>query len=142
VSRSGDFEPVAWEDSYEWKAIIGSPMCPLSTSEKWVLTILSRYGDKYGDSIFPSQRELAYRADLTPKTVNKALQAAEQDGWIIRRVVDRPNGRGYLSHTYELTVPAFVADYAFGKGRSWNPPYKEKIVKDDAGRLCVVDRAK
>ena len=130
-SRGGIYEPIEWEDAIEWRRILGSPFCPLPTGTKWVLTVLSRYGDKYGQNIFPSQRELSYRAVVSLKTVNHALQKAEQDGWIIRRPKDRPYGRGYLSHTYELTVPAFVADYAVGRHKFWEPPFTEKIVKDN-----------
>ena len=129
-SRGGIYEPVEWEDAIEWRRILGSPFCPLPPVTRLVLTILSRYGDKDGQNIFPSQRELAYRADVSLKTVNHALQRAEKDGWIIRRPKVRPNGRGYLSHTYELTVPGFVADYAVGRHKFWEPPYKEKMVKN------------
>lgn len=129
-SRSGRFEPLPWDSAIEWRRIIESPFCPLPPVTRLVLTTLSRYGDKWGTDIYPSQRELAYRANVTPKTVNKALQLAEHDGWIIRKPKDRPNGRGYVSHTYELTVPGFIADFAVGKNRFWEPPYREKMVKD------------
>jgi len=107
----------------------------LPTGTKWLLTVLSLYGNKDGENIYPSQRELAYRAGVSPKTVNHALQLAAAKGWIIRNLVDRPHGRGYKSHSYTLTVPGFVADYAVGKRRFWEPKYTEKLVIDD-------DRAK
>ncbi len=129
-SRNDLYDPVPWEVAMEWRRIIGSPSCPLPTGTKWVLTVLSRYGDKWGENIYPSQRELAFCAGVAPKTVNKALQRAEHDGWIIRRAKDRPDGRGYMSHAYVLTIPSFVADYAIGKHKFWQPPYKERLVKD------------
>ena len=110
---------------------------PIGT--KWVLTVLSRYGDKDGQNIFPSQRELAYRAGVSPKTVNHALQLAEAEGWIIRTPKDRPNGMGYKSHSYTLTVPGFVADYAIGKHKFWEPKYTEKLVIED-DRVIIVRR--
>ena len=130
-SKNDLYDPVPWDSAIEWRRIISSPFCPLPPVTRLILTTLSRYGDKWGKDIYPSQRELAFRANVSPKTVNKALQKADQDGWIIRRPKDRPYGRGYLSHTYELTVPAFVADYAVGRHKFWEPPFTEKIVKDN-----------
>ena len=138
-SRNDLYEPLPWDDAIEWRRIIGSPYCLLPTGTKWVLTILSRYGDKDGQDIFPSQRELAYRANVSVKTVNHALQRAEKEGWIIRTLKDRPNGRGYKSHSYTLTVPGFVADYALGKHRFWEPKYTEKLVIED-DRVRIVRR--
>ena len=138
-SRNDLFEPVPWEVALEWTGIIGSPFCTLPTGTKWVLTLLSKYGDKDGQNIYPSQRELAYRTGVSLKTVNHALQRAETEGWIIRTLKDRPNGRGYKSHSYTLTVPGFVADYAIGKHRFWEPKYTEKLVIED-DRVRIVRR--
>ena len=138
-SRNDLYEPVPWEDAIGWRRIIGSPFCTLPIGTKWVLTVLSRYGDKDGQDIFPSQRELAYRTGLSLKTVNHALQLAETKGWIIRTLKDRPNGRGYKSHSYTLTVPGFVSDYAIGKHRFWEPKYTEKLVIED-DRVTIVRR--
>ena len=124
------YEPIPWESGIEWRRIIGSPFCVLPIGTKWVLTVLSRYGDNDGLNIYPSQRELAYRAYVSPKTVNHALQLAEKEGWIVRRLVERPNGRGYKNHVYELTVPGYVADYANGKHRFWEPKYVERFVNN------------
>ncbi len=128
-SESSLYEPVPWEVAIEWRRIVGSPFCPLPPVTKLILTVLSRYGNKWGENIFPSQRELAYCAGVALKTVNKALQRAEHDGWIIRRPKDRPDGRGYKSHTYVLTIPAFLADYAIRKHKFWEPRFTEKFVK-------------
>ena len=138
-SKNDLYEPVPWEVAYEWTGILASPFCTLPTGTKWVLTVLSKYGDKDGQNIFPSQRELAYRAGLSLKTVNHALQLAETEGWIIRTPKDRPHGRGYKSHAYKLAVPGFVADYAIGKTRFWEPKYTEKLVKK-GGCVSIVKR--
>lgn len=138
-SRNDLYEPVTWECPIEWRRILGSPFCPLPTGTKWVLTVLSRYSDKYGQEIFPSQRELAYRANVSVKTVNHALQRAEKEGWIIRTLKDRPNGRGYKSHSYTLAVPGFVADYAIGRHNFWLPKYTERLVIED-DRVIIVKR--
>ncbi len=137
--RNAIYEPVPWENPFEWTGIIGSPSCTLPIGTKWVLTVLSRYSDKDGQNIFPSQRELAYRADVSVKTVNHALQRAEKEGWIIRMPKDRPNGRGYKSHSYTLTVPGFVAKYAVGRHNFWLPKYTEKLVIVD-DRVRIVRR--
>jgi len=141
ASRDDLYEPLPWDDAIEWRRIIGSPFCPLPIGTKWVLTVLSRYGDKDGQNIFPSQRELAYRAGVSPKTVNKTLQLAEKEGWIIRTQKDRPNGRGYKSHSYTLAVPGFVADYAIGRHNFWLPKYTEKLVIE-GGSVIVVKRCR
>ena len=36
------------------------------------------------NDIFPSQREIAFRAGVTSKCVNASAQLAEKEGWIIR----------------------------------------------------------
>ena len=128
--QSDIYEPLQYEGAVEWRRIVGSPFCPLKAGVKWVITVLSRYGDKDGENIFPSQRELAFRAGVAVKTVNHALQRAEAEGWITRRLADRPNGRGYMHHVYQLTVPGYVADYAVGRHRYWEPKYTERFVKD------------
>ncbi len=138
-SRNDLYEPVPWEVPFEWTGIICSPFCTLPTGTKWVLTVLAKYGDKDGQNIFPSQRELAYRTGQSLKTVNHALQRAEKEGWIIRTLKDRPNGRGYKSHSYTLAVPGFVADYAIGRHRFWEPKYTEKLVIED-DRVRIVRR--
>ena len=138
-SRNDLYEPLPWDDAIEWRRILGSPYCPLRPGVKWVLTVLSRYGDKDGENIYPSQRELAFRAGVTPKTVNKALQLAEKEGWIVRTLKDRPHGRGYKSHSYTLTVPGFVADYSVGRHNFWLPKYTEKLVIEDE-RVKIVLR--
>ena len=104
---------------------------------KVTLTVLSLFGDKDGENIYPSQRELAYRAGVSPKTVNHAMQTAEEKGWIIRTLVDRPNGRGYRSHSYSLTIPGFLADYAMGKHHFWLPKYTEKLVIENDCAIFV-----
>ncbi len=138
-SRNDLYEPLPWDDAIEWRRILGSPYCPLRPGVKWVLTVLSRYGDKDGENIYPSQRELAFRAGVTPKTVNKALQLAEKEGWIVRTLKDRPHGRGYKSHSYTLAVPGFVADYAIRRHNFWLPKYTERLVIED-DRVRIVRR--
>ncbi len=128
-SRNDLYEPVPWQNAIEWRRIIGSPYCPLRPGVKFLLTALSRYGDRWGQNIYPSQRELAYCAGVSPKTVNKALKLADKEGWIIRKEMGSQNGKGYKHHVYELAVPAYVYDNVSDKLNFWKPPYTEKIVK-------------
>ncbi len=125
------FTPICWEGtSMEWRNIISSPFCPLRPSTKHVLTTLARYGDKMCNDIFPSQREIAFRAGVTPKCVNASAQLAEKEGWIIR--YEQGGRRGYKRHTYELCIPAGVFDRTtFLKRQFWKPKYKYRIVKRD-----------
>ena len=127
--RNDPFRPILWAgSSMEWRLILGSPLCCMPSGHKHVLATLSRYGDKWGDSIFPSQRTLAIRAGVSVKTVNHVLKRAEREGWIIRHEKDRPNGTGYLSHTYNLSSPEYLDDYLIGKSRAWHPPFTERIL--------------
>ena len=138
-SKNDLYEPLPWEDAIEWRRIIGSPFCPLPTGTKWALTVLSRYGDKDGQNIFPSQRELAYRAGVSLKTVNHALQLADNEGWIRRKVMGSQNGKGYKRHVYELAVPAYLWDRMHVKHKYWEPPYTEKLVKE-GDDVSIVER--
>ena len=126
------FTPVHWDNSsMDWRKLIGSPYCDLRPSQKHVLTTLARYGDKWGDDIFPSQREIALRAGVTPKCVTHAMQRAEKEGWIIRHLVG--GGRGYKRSTYELSIPAGIFDAtAFLKKKFWDPPYKYILVRHES----------
>jgi len=122
------FTPVSWEGtSLEWRNIIGSPFCALRPGTKHVLTTLARYGDAMCNDIFPSQREIAYRAGVTAKCVNDCLRRAEYYGWIIRH--EQGSRRGYRRHTYELCIPAGVFDRTTHlKKQFWKPPYDYRIV--------------
>ena len=132
-------DSIPWGSAMEWRRILGSPYCPLRPTTKWVLTVLSRYGDKYGHNIYPSQRELAYRAGVSAKTVNAALQKAEKEGWVVRKEMGRQWGRGYKHHVYELTIPAYVWDLKGNIRQFWEPPHREKLVKKGE-HVHVVDR--
>ncbi len=122
------FTPVCWEGTaMEWRNIIGSPFCPLRLGPKHVLTTLARYGDAMCNDIFPSQREIAFRAGVTPKCVNTSLKRAEKEGWIIR--YEQGSRRGYRRHTHELCIPAGVFDRTTHlKKQFWKPPYDYRIV--------------
>jgi len=122
------FTPICWEGtSLEWRNIIGSPFCPLRPGTKHVLTTLARYGDAMCNDIFPSQREIAFRAGVTAKCVNNCIRRAENDGWIIRH--EQGSRRGYRRHTYELCIPAGVFDRtSLLRKQFWKPPYKYRIV--------------
>ena len=113
----------------EWRRIVGSPYCSLALGTKWVITVLSTYGDKWGDNIFPSQREVGYRAGVSPKSVNANMQTAEKEGWLVRKTMGKQWGRGYKQHCYELCVPFEVAELQAHKRQFWNPSYEFKLVK-------------
>ena len=131
------FTPVHWDgSSMEWRKIIGSPFCDLPSGNKHVLTTLARYGDKWGDDIYPSQREVAFRARVTPKCVTHVMQRAEKDGWIVRYTAGV--SQGYKRHLYELTVPAGVLDATTGmKRKFWEPPYKYRLARMNGGMFLT-----
>ena len=122
----------------EWRKIIGSPFCDLPPGQKHVLSTMARYGDKWGDHIFPSQREVAFRAGVTPKCVTEVMQRAEREGWIIRWAAGAR--QGYKRHTYQLAVPADVLDAtALLKSKFWEPRYEHELVREN-GRVKLKRR--
>lgn len=133
------FTPIRWDGSaMDWRKIIGSPYCDLRSGQKHVLTTMARYGDKWGDNIYPSQREIATRARVSPKCVNQVMKRAEKEGWIIRHFVG--GGRGYKRTTYGLAIPAGVADAtALLKKKFWDPPYRYTLARQD-GKVFLVER--
>lgn len=137
-SGNGLFAPDRWDGmSWEWRNVICSPYCPLPPGHKHVLTTLALYGDKYGDNVFPSQRELAFRAGVSLKTVNHVMQRAEREGWLIRH--ERGGGRSYRRHVYELAIPAYLADAIYRYPKIWEPPYRLQLEEHD-GDLILTER--
>ena len=127
--------PIPWEISaMEWRKVIGSPFCDLTPTQKHVLTVMCRFGKKFGEDIFPSQRAIELRSGVSLRCVNNALQVAEKRGWIIRRMSS--NGGRYPHTSYELALPIGVADAtALMKWNFWDPPYKYLIVRDKKRRF-------
>jgi hypothetical protein len=127
------FTPIRWErTAMEWRDLIVSPFCDLTPAQKLVLIAMCLYGKKWGDDIFPAQREIAFRAGVSPQCVNGTMKTAEREGWIIRHM--KSNGQGYKRTVYELAIPAGIHDAtALLKARFWQPPYKYKLVKHKTG---------
>jgi len=89
---------------------------------------MCRFGKKFGEDIFPSQREIAFRAGVSTSYVNQTVQMAEKTGWIIRNMIPYA---GVRSHTlYELSIPVGVHDAtSLMRKRFWLPPYKHILVE-------------
>ena len=133
--------PVPWDHTaMDWRKLIGSPFCDLPSGQKHVLTILARYGNRRGGNIYPSQREVAFRAGVSQKSVTNTLQRAENEGWIIRH--SENGSRGYKRHTYKLAVPVGVLDATqLLDTNFWEPPFIYKIVRQSA-RVILVKRVR
>ena len=132
--------PVIWtHTAMDWRKLIGSPYCDLPCGQKHILTVMARYGDKCGDSIYPSQREIAFRAGVSQRTVANAMQRAESEGWIIRH--SEGGRQGYKRHTYELAAPAGLLNAVelMLKTRFWEPRYTHKLVRQSA-QVFLVER--
>ena len=125
------FTPIPWEMSaMEWRKVIGSPYCDLTPTQKHVLTVMCRFGKKWGEDIFPSQRAIEFRAGVSLRCVNETMQTAEKQGWLIRNMSS--NRRGWRHTTYQLAIPTYLADAtAFMKAKFWEPPYKYEIVRHE-----------
>lgn len=94
------------------------------------MAVLSYYGDKWGDNIYPSQREIAFRAAVSVKTVNAHMQRAAKEGWLKRKQMGKGQwGRGFKHHCYELTVPGYVANLRVRKLQFWLPPFEFELLK-------------
>lgn len=69
---------------------------------RYVLYVLSSYGDQEGRDIFPSTREIARATGLSRRAVEGHLREAE-GVWITRAA--KGEGRGWKRHQYQLMVP-------------------------------------
>lgn len=118
-------ESVRWDSALEWRRIVGSPYCDLKPTAKHVVVTLSYYGDKWGDNIFPSTRELARRTCISRKTVMKCLRRAMELGWLYYvETCAGPRGRqGYKRRYYTLTVPTSIDALRLEKKQFWQPPW-------------------
>ena len=63
--------------------------------------------DQDGTNAFPSTRLLAAATRLSQRAVCEHLNAAEQQGWLIRSV--RGEGHGWRHHAYRIATPADVS---------------------------------
>ena len=129
------YTPLRWEyTAMEWRHLIRSPYCDLTPAQKLVLICLADYGKRYGEDIYPSQRELAFRAQVSKTCVNQTMKIAEQQGWIIRFFMQLGGGRKRTIYT--LAIPLGVSDATtFLKKRYWQPPYRwnlERVIHENA----------
>jgi hypothetical protein len=119
--------PVPWSrTAMEWRQLIGSPYCDMTGTEKHVLTTMCRYGKKYGEDIFPSQRAVSFRSGVSLTYVSKIMKKAENLGWIMRSMI--AVGHGRVRTQYKLSMPVGVEDASmFMKTRFWLPPYEYEL---------------
>jgi hypothetical protein len=131
------FSPIRWErTAMEWRDLILSRFCDLTPAQKVVLVNMCLYGKKWGEDIFPSQREIAFRAGVSPQCVNNTMKTAEREGWIIRHMLG--TGQGFKRTVYELAIPAGIHDAtAMLKARFWQPPYKYELDRNETGFSLV-----
>jgi hypothetical protein len=131
------FTAIPWDRSaMEWRDLIVSPFCDLTPAQKIVLVAMCLYGKKWGEDIFPSQRQIAIRAGVSTTCVNETMKTAERQGWIIRHMVG--TGQGYKRTVYGLAIPAGIHDAtAMLKARFWQPPYKYELVRNETGFSLV-----
>ena len=101
--------PDRWrcESAMKWRRVVASRHCPLSPAHRWVVTCLSYFGNRYGDSIFPSQAAIAERAGMSRPTVSEATRRAYEARFLDRW--QKGTGQGYKRYEYALTLPANLA---------------------------------
>ena len=121
------YTPLSWDrTALEWRAMIRSPYCDLTPTQKHVLCVMCSYGKKRGEDIFPSQRQIALHSGVSLTYVNKTMRQAEKDGWIIRIML--PLGGSQVRTVYQLAIPLGVNDATtFMKASFWLPPFRFKL---------------
>lgn len=97
---------------FEWERALRRADLP--PTRKAVLQTLSTFANKAGEAR-PSQERIAEASGLTRRTVGIHIRAALDEGWIVRLVKGRSNGRGgkAIASVYVLTIP--VPDLSNGK---------------------------
>lgn len=75
----------------------------LHSTTKLVLLALSMSADQYGKSCWPTQVDIARKANCSDRTVRKRLNEAVAGGWVSRYRRPRPGERGF-SYGYVLTL--------------------------------------
>ena len=87
---------------FRWRERLLSDAGPPRT-RRYVLLVLSTYGDQRGADIFPSTKELARATGMSRRRVEGHLREAESEHWIRRASVGK--GQGWRRMRYELVMP-------------------------------------
>ena len=105
-------QPDRWrcESAMKWRRVVASRHCPLSPAHRWVVTCLSYFGNRYGNSIFPSQAAIAERAGASLPTISEATRRAYEARFLDRW--QKGTGQGYKRYEYALTLPYELATEA------------------------------
>ena len=88
---------------FRWRERLLSDDGPKKPIRRYVLLVLSTYGDQRGADIFPSTKEIARATGMSRRRVEGHLRHAESEHWISRASVGQ--GRGWRRMRYELVIP-------------------------------------
>lgn len=106
-------------DRWQWQQSIASEQGPRGGKLRMVLMALSLHMKADGTGAWPSQALLSKRADVGRRTVQRALESAERNGWLVRQQSKR-SGQAWRLTEYEATVPDAVAETL--TERPWEDP--------------------
>ena len=121
------YTPLSWDrTALKWRAMIRSPYCDLTPTQKHVLCVMASYGKKMGEDIYPSQRQLAKHSGVSLNYICQTMKVAEREGWIIRFKL--PLGGGQERTVYQLAIPLGVSDATtYMKSHFWLPPFRYEL---------------
>jgi|SRR5689334_1131299 len=112
AQSSGAGAAAVFANVWQWCELIASPYGPPAHTTRLVLLVLSLHMSRQQNVAWPSQRHLAARSGLAPRTVKLALQMARESGWVrVAPTVSSDSGSGWRGNEYTATVPAEVAPH-------------------------------
>lgn len=89
----------------EWCRAVASASGPSSAVVRHVLLTLALRMNSDAANAFPSQKTLATECGLSRRTIIRALESAELEGWLIRKLGRRDGGRNWRLTEYAGSVP-------------------------------------
>lgn len=85
----------------------------LKAPEKWLLVLLSHYGDEVGLNIYPSLETLAAASCMSKRAVIDNIRKLKEKGYIHVRKGGRINGQN-VSNTYSINMVKLGFEYGDG----------------------------
>ena len=121
-------------DLYDWRNAVASRQGPANDTTRLVLLVLSLHMNPQGVA-WPSQDHLVQRTALGRRTVQRALERAESEGWIVRGLRTQP-GRKWRLTQYRGTLPGYIdirekpwePGDCFRRSATMTPPLHERGV--------------
>lgn len=99
------------KSQYELTSMFIRTLTPdLKAPEKWLLVLLSDFGDEHGKRIYPSLNKLSLLSGMSKRSVQDNLNKLESKGYIGRSSGGVVDGQNRTS-TYVINLEKFGFDY-------------------------------